>query len=676
MQGKYVVRLVRSPPLIVVILFLLAFVILVSAGITGSSLGLGLRESGVIEGETSFLFGTKPLAIRSDEWLVTTPMAIGQLNHEPPFPIENGNLGPNGQNMLVVGMTGVPVAHISVIGRPATWGFFFLDLKRALAWYWWLPIFGSLFSIWGLVSVGFKLDWLSALGLASLVVFSPYMTGWSYWPAYAVMFPSLALLAILNIFLTKLTCLRVLWAFILMLATTGFFLVLYPAWQIPLAYLYLCMFIAIFIRDRLWNEGSMEKYLLIFIALFAALAVVFFWWIEAKDAILSMVSTIYPGQRSEVRGGNLPSWFLVKGLVSTWTMFFEDLPGTNKSASASFYYFLIPSLVLFIIATRNLNIGLLLPGAILVFMAITLIYQNYGFGLNIAKYTLWGRTTADRSDLALGVAQFLFIAAMMQYFSERKIRFKSERSKLIAWSVAIFSTVVALYGFSTMPPEWKLHRAFFCSQFLALAIVGLGTYLLVLKLFSTFILIILSAGLIIAVAFNPVFISPKRIVPLEFANNSVQDGLFKFADSGRTLVIGSQVPAMMLFASGVKVLNGVHYYPQQSIWRVFDPLGSRTNVYNRYQHYYCLWFVIYLVTLPMRFLRRKKMWFMLYWIGNVTHFSVLPINQVLGSAADEPYLRQNQSLTYVGRVGSMSLFRVLGEVKSSDMLDTVIGGER
>ena len=672
MGNRFIVRGVQSPLLIVIALFLVAFIALVSTGITGSSLGQGLQHSGVIEDKTSFLFGTAPRAIRSDEWLVVTPMAIGQVNHEPSFPIENKNLGPDGQNMLVVGMTGVPVAHISAIGRPATWGFFFLELKQALAWYWWLPIFGSLFSVWGLACVGFKLNWLPALGWASLVVFSPYMTAWSYWPAYAVMFPSLALLAVLKIFSANALYSKLTWASLLTLATTGFFLILYPAWQIPLAYLYCSMFVAIYIRDRLWNEGSVEKHILIILALLVSLSIVFLWWTEAKDAILSMTNTVYPGQRSAVRGGDIPNWFLAKGLLSPWTMF-TDLPGTNQSESASFYYFIIPSLALFIFATKDPDSELLLPGAILIFMAITLIYQNYGFDQTVAKYTLWGRTTAERTDLVLGVAQVFFIASMMPYFNKRQTGSYSWPTQLFAWSVAIFSAGVVLYWTSRIPIEWRSNQAFLCSQFLGLSIAVIGAYLLVLRSFGKFILLVLSINLLVALAFNPVFFGPKRVVPLGLTNDSGQQPQVKLIDGGRTLVIGSQIPAMMLFASGVEVLNGVHYYPQQSIWQVFDPAGSAKNVYNRYQH---LMFLIrelpgnitYEISTPSL----DVVYVVLDW--KRFDFNALPIKQVLGSTADEPYLKQNQSLAYVARVGSMSLFRVLDEAKSFGMSATVREG--
>src|SRR6185437_13647930 len=127
-------------PLKSVILFMLiSYFSLIALGISGSSIGLLYRSFSSEVKTTTIAFSPKP--IRSDEWGVFTPMAIGQFNHKPAFPIINQNIGLEGENMLIFGMTGMPVKHISALAKPATWGFFLFDLKSALAWYWWFPIF-------------------------------------------------------------------------------------------------------------------------------------------------------------------------------------------------------------------------------------------------------------------------------------------------------------------------------------------------------------------------------------------------------------------------------------------------------------------------------------------------------------------------------------------------------
>src|SRR5215831_21306058 len=100
----------------------LLFAILVAFGVHGSSIPFAggwwapeSRYSGYVFGVIPNLFPESarinnlaltelgmahPRAVRSDEWLVTTPMALAQLSHRPRFPVVNTNIG-EGQNMLI-----------------------------------------------------------------------------------------------------------------------------------------------------------------------------------------------------------------------------------------------------------------------------------------------------------------------------------------------------------------------------------------------------------------------------------------------------------------------------------------------------------------------------------------------------------------------------------------------
>ena len=144
----------------------------------------------------------QPQAIRSDEWMVFTPMAIGQYNHNPQFPVINKNLGVAGQNMLVV-MGLIPINHITSIAKPITWGFYFFDLKRALAWQWWFPLFGALISLWWLLSILIPGRIFLAFTLSLLYCISPFSIAWSGWSQYIVFLPTIALASFLSILYKK-----------------------------------------------------------------------------------------------------------------------------------------------------------------------------------------------------------------------------------------------------------------------------------------------------------------------------------------------------------------------------------------------------------------------------------------------------------------------------------------
>lgn len=109
------------------------------------------------------------------------------------FPVINSNVGIDGNNMLIIGMTGVPVSHVSSLAKPATWGFWILDMRSALAWHWWLPFFGCFLALWALMIKFFRLNWRIASVLAISVTASPYSLVFSGHPVYTIFFLALSI---------------------------------------------------------------------------------------------------------------------------------------------------------------------------------------------------------------------------------------------------------------------------------------------------------------------------------------------------------------------------------------------------------------------------------------------------------------------------------------------------
>ena len=108
---------------------ILLLVIGISFGLTGSSIGC-MRDFGNFFSYDLHGFTGKCQGIRSDEWAVDTPLAISQFNnHNEQFPVTNKNFGIEGKQMSIVHDTGTPVAELSLLAKPATWGFFLFDLR-------------------------------------------------------------------------------------------------------------------------------------------------------------------------------------------------------------------------------------------------------------------------------------------------------------------------------------------------------------------------------------------------------------------------------------------------------------------------------------------------------------------------------------------------------------------
>src|SRR5215470_12292097 len=135
---------------------------------------------------------TEPRAVRSDEWLVTTPLALAQLAHSPRFPVVNTNIG-DGQNMLI--NPAIPVWHPSLLARPITWGYFLFGGQHGLAWSWWFQIFSCFTAVFLLLEIILAgRQRLAAFG-AFWFCASAYVVGFSLLPAYYAAFAAITCVA-------------------------------------------------------------------------------------------------------------------------------------------------------------------------------------------------------------------------------------------------------------------------------------------------------------------------------------------------------------------------------------------------------------------------------------------------------------------------------------------------
>jgi hypothetical protein len=557
------------PVVIPIFALIFLFICLVGIGATGSSLEFGVKQFPLIRSDSVLVWGT-PKPVRSDEWLVFTPLAISQANHNPAFPVINENLGEDGQNMLVIGMTGSPVHHISAFAKPATWGFYLFDLRRALSWYWWFPIFGCLFALWATFSLLAPNHWRIGFLVALLFCTSAYVTGWSYWPAYTVFFPSLMLYSSVAILRVRKNIFLLSWAILLGLSLAGFVLILYPPWQVSLGYLFLFIGIGIVLRDKLYRNVNLFCLLAFILALSLTILILWNWWLDTKSAIISMMNTVYPGRRDSVVGGSLTASYFLRGFTNLVTLYRIDGSYTNQSEIASFYY-MFPSLfILFGVRLWEKKIGFI-HCLLLLFLIFTVTFMLLGIPKELAKLTLWGRVTELRADLSLGLAYILLCGALLVP-TKADVSYKT--------SVKFFSAIASLmWGGGVIRAMFKIPNetlsGFSEGIWVAMFLVILfSSWWLAIGEYRKFLLLNLMLSFATVLPFNPLMVAPNSVVStLDFAKGH-----------SRILVANTQIPAMLLLASGQPVSNGIFYYPQQTLWKRLDPDRTQENIYNRYQH--------------------------------------------------------------------------------------------
>ncbi|MEI7824727.1 MAG: hypothetical protein WCI01_05465 [Chlorobiaceae bacterium] len=486
--------------------------------------------------------------------------------------------------MLIVGGSGVPVQHVSAFAKPATWGFFFLDLAQALAWYWWFPVFGGFIAVWSLMNLLFPGRWKLMLALSASYIFSPYAAAWSFTPAYAVMFPASALAFALFLLKNRSWPLAILFGLFLGLSLSGFVLFLYPAWQVPLGYLFLFLCIGVIIRDRLYRFFALQPLVSFILALSVASFVLYYWWIDAHEAIKILTETVYPGQRLLVTGGDLDPSYWVRGISSIVTLR-NDFGYSNSCEMASFIYLILPvffGLTVYTLRNRRLDPVALFAALFFIFVSY---YQFVGIPSNLAKISLWGSSGGSRADIAVGFSQLILVAFMLtrpplnQHGSSGITlgRFPAILVSLL-WSGLLITFFVIMttffVGFNGQSRVFS-----YVVALLVIFLTGVASFYLLSGRVRHFAVLYCLITFVISFPFNPLVRAPDNIAPRS-------DFLDKRDPSvGRVLVLGGgAIQAMMLMASGFSVLNGVHYYPQFQLWKKLDPSGKMNSIYNRYQH--------------------------------------------------------------------------------------------
>jgi hypothetical protein len=236
---------------------------------------------------------------------------------------------------------------------------------------------------------------------------------------------------------------------------------------------------------------------------------------------------------------------------------------------------LLPLAVLFIIrlyqkAVRAVEI------ALAVSISFILYFVLVGIPLEVAQFSFWGRVPPYRVDIALGLSNIILCGVLL--LSNTKHLLNKMPSRVWGLIVALIWAAIVFHSISL------LHESIL-SDFSPKIIVGLffvivvSGYCLVMGKFRSFIYINLALSAIASLQFNPINIAPHTVIAAPFINE-----FHKTAINPRILILGTQIPAMPLLASGVSVANGIFYYPPKSLWERLDKNHTESNTYNRYQH--------------------------------------------------------------------------------------------
>jgi hypothetical protein len=514
--------------------------------------------------------------IRGDEWLVGTSFNLSQAFSNHPYGYYSDLLRALPTDVFTV--YGTPVFDIASIAKPFYWGYLFLGQTMGLSFYW----FGRLFALF-LVSFEFcrilsKDKRLISVTGAFIITFASIVQWW-----YAtnnlmemLIYGQLALILI-PIFLnsTKKST-RIFTILGLIICVLGYIFAFYPAWQVPLAYVFFSIFIWIMIEN--FNKRKKELFdLIIILVAFTVIGLIVYRVLSmSAESIRLLANTAYPGKRFETGGGVFSKMFV----YITNPLFSYKQMDNPCEVSDVLNLFPIPLIVGIYVLIKNKMKDVFLICTIILSL-ILMAWLMFKWPDFLAKITLLSTSPAWRSSIAF---DFLQVFILVRVFSN----YKNIMSKPFAIITSILCGGLIIYeAHKLLPgymPRWYMLLAF--------AVIVVAGYI-VCTGYSKKSAIILCSFAIVASIFTGATVNPlmkgldaiyqkplaKEIQQIEKTKAGIWLG-----------VDGAIWPGFQQFAlvNGAKTINSVNTYPAFENWKSIDPQMKYHSVYNRYAHIYTL----------------------------------------------------------------------------------------
>lgn len=356
---------------------------------------------------------------------------------------------------------------------------------------------------------------------------------------------------------------------------------LYPAWQIPLAYVMLAFIIVDFIIYR--KNLKKKDYIIMIVTILITFLLLGYFVITSWDGIQAMMSTKYPGGR-EITGGDFDFSTFTNYYTNFFTPYSEDY--TNPSEIASFIY---PAIAILIIIgiyivniIKNKRIKEVLKEkknwyifGLIIVSGIFLAWMSFTWPSLLRKITLLYMCQEKRVAIIFEFICVLLTILIAKKIFERKNKILNNK---IALLISIIITILTI--FIAKQTEYATTFTTFKLVVLATAIFSMNYTLLSSnkKAFAyTMIIISLIAGIYV----NPVSSGIDVITETELAKTAVN---IAKEDKEACWIGGSQINAQYLIANGIKALNGINQYPNYDWVEKLDPEHKYEEVWNRYAH--------------------------------------------------------------------------------------------
>lgn len=541
--------------------------------ISGSSIGCYFGY--LPGGDFGTAFGT-PRGIRSDEFSVFTPMAFAQAADKSGAFSYFGSVF-RGTETDMFAVYGQPVKNILMIYRPFQIGYLILGAERGLAFFWsarLVCLFLSTFEFGMLIS---KRNKKLSLALALLLTFSPLVQWWYSVNSLVEMliFSQTAILLVDKYMKTQKQSMKWVYGVIITICAGGFALAMYPAWEVPLAYVVVGMFLWVVICN-IKNFRFKKVDLLVIAAMILALAgSMGYFFYKSYDTIQLVLNTAYPGNRT-VTGGSLEE--IGQFVKSYGNIFFgvDAAAGAMNTSEYSAVFDFFPLGIIFSIgAMIRRKKADVLSIILLVISAFFSLFICFQFGETLAKITFLSLTMPKRLVAIVGIINLYLLiraVALRRDIGTNKIE---DIVGILAFLVVIGLNFSYYIGYYT---EGK--------RFIVAAIVILGVIAwrnFYQKCIGEWAVL----GCLVIAFVGGMTVNPVQVGASQLLDNIVVRKIEEINEQreGKWVVVDTCFPIRNLPAMvGASTINTTNTYPNMELWGKMDEKGKYEEFYNRYAH--------------------------------------------------------------------------------------------
>lgn len=524
--------------------------------------------------DNSIILG-KTRSIRSDEWLVSTPVNLSQASSSVKFSTYNSVLGAH--KNLVMLQPNLPSKDISLLAIPNKIGYLFLNVENAYSLAWYLPYFVLFFASFEMFMILLKKKKLYSLLGAVMITFSPVVQWWqsATIPAYG------ALAIVLFYYFLNATNWKKKLVLSILFGYCGYLYImcLYPAWQVPYGYVYLILLIWVLVENK---KKINKKIFLYLIPIFAVIAIPLFIVLYLnRDIFRIMQSTVYPGSRNSSGGGEYITLF-------TYVLsIFYPYKNLGNPCEFAQYIGLFPIPIFYsiylMIKNKKKDLFLIMCNIVMICLCIWIFFPMPNI---LSKITLMYTSTVVRTQVVVSYLSLIMLLYILANY-EVKSKFKLlEVKNIVSFIVSIFCI------YFTIELSNNVINTFFPGYIsLKISLISLVVFSLVSVLFlfnnknTNSILVVL---LIIVSLVSGAFVSPinkgldvfyKKPLAKEIKKIVKKDKNSIFMSADKTILTGNYI-----IVNGGKTIDSINYVPNLDLYYKLDPDLEYNDVYNRYEH--------------------------------------------------------------------------------------------